>query len=79
MVSTELKSVLLAALGLDEWEITDETRATDVAGWDSLKHIEVIVAVERHFKVHFKNLEVLRLTSVGDLQHLLDKKLANQQ
>jgi acyl carrier protein len=34
----------------------------------------VILAVEQHFSVRFKSVEVLRLKSVGDLQRLVDAK-----
>lgn len=74
MVTDELKSVILATLRLEAWDINDSTRASEVPGWDSLHHVEVICAVENHFGVSFKNAEVLRLSNVGDLQRLLDTK-----
>ncbi len=79
MISSELKTVILDALKLDEWEITDATTAGEVPGWDSLSHINVVLAVERHFRVHFKGAEVIRLKSVGDLQRLVDSKVAERR
>ena len=79
MVSDELKKVILNVLKLDDWEIADTTLAAEVPGWDSLSHINVILAVERHFRVRFKNVEVLRLKNVGDLQRLVDSRLGKQQ
>lgn len=76
MISDELKAVILGALKLDDWELTDSTLAAEVPGWDSLSHVNVVLAVEKHFGVRFKNVEVLRLTNVGDLQRLLNSKLA---
>jgi len=74
MISHELKTVILKALRLDEWEITEATTAAQVPGWDSLNHINVVLAVEKHFGIRFKGAEVLRLKSVGDLQRLIDSK-----
>jgi acyl carrier protein len=74
MVSEELKKVILSALKLDEWDINDATTAPQVPGWDSLNHINVIVAVEKHFNLRFKSIEVLKLKTVGDLQKLIDSK-----
>ncbi len=48
-------------------ELTPETTADDVEGWDSLKTIELVVAIERAFDVRFKLGEITRLASVGDL------------
>ena len=75
MISNELKKTILEALSLDDWEFEDQTTASQVPGWDSLSHINVIVAVERQFKLRFSTPEVLRLKSVGDLQRLIDSKM----
>ena len=77
MIATELKQVILKVLALDDWDIQDGTLASEVPGWDSLTHVNVILAVEQQFRVRFKSFEVLRLKSVGDLQRLLDSKLSS--
>lgn len=75
MITQELKRVILTALKLDDWDIDDDTIATQVPGWDSLNHVNVILAVENRFRVRFKPLEVLKLKNIGDLQRLLTSKL----
>jgi acyl carrier protein len=74
MISNELKKTILGALNLDDWELDEQTTASQVPGWDSLSHVNVIVAVEKHFQVRFSNVEVLRLKTVGDLQRLVGSK-----
>lgn len=75
MISDELKKVIIDALKLDDFDIKDETVASQVPGWDSLSHINVILAVEKYFNIRFNNREVLRLKNVGDLQRLVTSKL----
>jgi acyl carrier protein len=75
MITQELKRVILTALKLDDWDIKDETLAAQVPGWDSLNHVNVILAVENHFGVRFKPIEVLKLKNIGDLQRLLASRL----
>jgi acyl carrier protein len=75
MISQELKKVILNELNLDDFDLQDETIAPEVPGWDSLNHVNIILAVEKFFSVRFKSYEVLRLKNVGDLQKLLDIKL----
>ncbi len=75
MISPELKKVILEQLNLDDFDIQDETIAPQVPGWDSLNHINIILAVEKHFGVKFKSIELLRLKCVGELQKLVDSKL----
>jgi acyl carrier protein len=74
MISNELKKTILSALNLDDWELDEQTTASQVPGWDSLSYVNILVAVEKHFQVRFSNLEVLRLKNVGDLQRLVDSK-----
>jgi acyl carrier protein len=76
MIKHDLKRVILDELGLEDWQMNDESTAAEVPGWDSLNHANVILAVEKAFGVRFSNVEVLKLSSIGDLQRLLDSKLA---
>jgi len=75
MISKELKNVILGTLKLEDFDFKDETTAPEVPGWDSLNHINVILAVEKHYNIRFKNLEILRLKNVGDLQKLVNSRL----
>ena len=75
MISDRFKSVILKELHLDEYEIKDETLANQVPGWDSLNHINVILAIEKEYSVRFKSIEVLKCKNIGDLQKLCDLKV----
>jgi acyl carrier protein len=56
--------------------VTRDTVADDVEGWDSLTHINLIVAIEKEFRVRFTTSEITALTNVGDLADLITRKLA---
>ena len=47
--------------------VTATTTSEDVAGWDSLSHVNLIVAVEQTFGVKITRKELLSLQNVGDL------------
>ena len=74
MVSDRLKKVILGELGLEDWEIGDDTVAAAVPGWDSLSHVRIITAVEDAYRIRFKTSEIVRLKNVGQLQALVDGK-----
>ena len=76
MISQRLKNIILKELNLDEFKITDDTKAYDIPGWDSLNHINVSLAIENDYKIKFKNLELMRLGNIGELQNLIDKKIS---
>ena len=62
--------------GDDSIVLTPETTAEDVKGWDSIKHISLIVAVEDRFRLKMKSSEIERLANVGDLVRIIQAKHA---
>lgn len=61
---------------LDEEDIvlTTETTADDVEEWDSLAHVQLIVAIERNFGIKFSSLEVQAFQTVGDMVAAIESK-----
>jgi acyl carrier protein len=71
-----LQSVFRDTFNNDRLVLRLETTAGEVEGWDSLMHIDLIVAIEREFKMRFTTAEVTSLKNVGDLAALVEKKRA---
>lgn len=76
MISDGLKKIVLRELDLDDFDFQDTTTANMVPGWDSLTHIQIIVAVEKYYKIKFKGIEILKIQNMGELQQLIDNKLS---
>jgi len=55
--------------------LRDDLTAAHVENWDSLNHIDLIVAVERKFRIKFTTREVTSLKNVGELAELVQKKV----
>jgi acyl carrier protein len=75
MISDKLKEVVLKELDLDDFDFNDGTTANMVPGWDSLTHIQIIVAIEKDYKIKFKGMEILKIKNMGELQALIDSKM----
>jgi acyl carrier protein len=76
MISERLKKIVLRELDLDDFDFHDDTTANIVSGWDSLTHIQIIVAVEKNYKIKFKGIEILKIKNMGELQSLIDSKVS---
>jgi acyl carrier protein len=57
--------------------LTSKTTARDISGWDSMMHVNVVLAVEMRFKVKFKTSEVESLHNVGHLADQIETKLGS--
>jgi len=75
MITERLKKIVLRELDLDNYDFKEETKANMVPGWDSLSHIQIIVAIEKNYKIKFTGIEILKIKNMGELQRLIDSKL----
>jgi acyl carrier protein len=54
--------------------LTSETTADEVEDWDSLNHIMLVVAIEKHFNVKFTSNEILSWKNVGEMMKCIQEK-----
>jgi len=54
--------------------VTPELTASDVAEWDSLTHIRLILTVQKSFGVQFSAAQTAGLKNVGELARLVQSK-----
>ena len=59
----------------DDLVITNETTSNDVDEWDSLTHIQLVVAIEKHFKVKFTSAEIRDWKNVGEMITCIQSKI----
>ena len=58
----------------EDLKISNETTAEDIEDWDSLAHINLVVAIEEEFNVKFALGELQSLKNVGEMVELIIKK-----
>lgn len=71
----QLNGVFRDVLGNDEVTVTRESSADDVKEWDSLTHIQLVAAAEKHFKVKFQAREIRNWKNVGEMCDAISQKL----
>jgi acyl carrier protein len=74
-VYTKLTAVFRDVFAEDELQLTSETTADDVDGWDSLTHIRLVLAVSKAFGVKFSASEIGNLKNVGEFADIIEKKV----
>ena len=71
----KLNEIFIDVLALDEVELTDATNANDIEEWDSLSHIQLIVAIEKSFGIKFTSLEIMKWKNVGEMVNSIEEKI----
>lgn len=73
-IISEVQEIFREVLDNDDLEIQESTSARDVEEWDSLNHIQLVVAIEKHFKMRFTTAEIQNWKNVGEMVHCIAQK-----
>ena len=73
-ILADVQDIFRDVLDDDEIVITPETTANDVDDWDSLSHIQLIVAIEKKFKIKFTSKEILSWSNVAEMIECIANK-----
>jgi acyl carrier protein len=74
-VLLQVQAILWDQLEDEHIQLTETTSAQEVEGWDSLMHLQIIVAIEKHFKIKFSSKELFTWKHVGDMADSMIKRL----
>ncbi len=70
----ELQPIFQDILDQPDLVITRASNAQNVEDWDSLAHVNLVTAIERHFKIRFALAELQGLKNVGEMIDLIEQK-----
>jgi len=71
----KVNDIFIDVLDNPDIVLTDETSASDIAEWDSLNHIQLVVAIEKAFKMKFTSKEIQSWKNVGEMCKAINEKM----
>ena len=74
-ILARIQEIFREELEVEDLVLTDETTADDVEEWDSLSHVQLVVALEKGFGIKFTSREILSWDNVGDLVDCIAGKI----
>lgn len=66
-VLKKVNEIFIDVLDNDDILLNLDTTANDVEDWDSLTHIQLVVAIEKYFKLRFNASQIREWKNVGEL------------
>jgi acyl carrier protein len=67
MIEHAIQRLVVETLKIDDHVYTEDLAAGDIPEWDSLAHINLLMAVEREFRITLDVADAAEIESVGDL------------
>ncbi len=72
----KLNEIFIDVMDLDaDFILTEDMTADDIEEWDSLSHIQLMVAIEKNFGIKFTAKEILEWEDVHDCVDSIEAKL----
>lgn len=71
----ELNKIFQRVFDDEDISITPESTSNDIEGWDSLSHVNLVVSIEKHFKIRFRSSEIIKWKNVGQMYDSIVEKL----
>ena len=69
-----VEGIIADVLDVPVEKITDETSPDTLDRWDSLQHLNIIMALEEAFRVSFTTDEITQMLSVGLIKIILRER-----
>jgi acyl carrier protein len=71
-----VRALIASVFDISAADVPDDARATTLAGWDSLRHLELMLAIEREFSIRIPTDRLVDLVSLDDLVVYLESAAA---
>lgn len=71
----KIKAIMAQVFKLSVEEVADDASQQTLSAWDSLAHLNLIVALETDFDISFEPEEIAEMTSLPKVETALAAKL----
>jgi acyl carrier protein len=74
IIIRDLEPIFADILDQSDLRLTPESNSANVEGWDSLAHINLIITIEKRYKIKFALGELQDLKNLGEMVTLIQRK-----
>jgi len=77
-IEERIKNVMAAVFEVPAEQINDDSSPDYIESWDSLKHINLVVALEEEFRIEFLDDEIIELLNYSIIVLILKEKFQDK-
>ena len=70
-IEDRIKNTMAAVFEIPLQEINDESSSDTVVSWDSLKHMNLVIALEEEFEMEFSESEIPAITNYRVIKEVI--------
>ena len=70
-----IKNVMSAVFEIPEGNIQDDSSPDTIESWDSLKHMNLVVALEEEFEIEFTDDEIIEMMNYYLIKNIINGKI----
>ena len=74
-IFNKVSEAFITVLEHNNFQLTDETTAADVDGWESVTHMMIITEIEQKFNIKFKLMDLMNMNNIGDLVKAIQSEI----
>ena len=71
----KIKNVMALVFEMEQYQIPDSASTSTIDNWDSLNHMNLIVALEEEFNILFNDEEIVEIISLEAVEKTLLSKM----
>ena len=73
-LNKQIEKIVQETFNLNDKKINENWTSDDIAEWDSMGHLKLIMAIEQEFKASIEIEEMFQIKCIGDIEKILEKK-----
>ena len=74
-LDNHIKNVMSAVFEIPVNEIDENTSPDSVRSWDSLKHMNLVAALEEEYEIEFVEEEIVEMMNLPQIRSIVQKKI----